>query len=486
MNERYVATLYQKIELSDNTFIFKRVGVLPDSYINLENGIEELTYFDGEKRLTLNSIECPYAIISDDEYCYGYPILMNHLQMDYPDITDEMELICKYMDEMSEVVNIAYYDEENDRVKLLTTNIEVLKNYEDIDTLFNIFCMEADSNEDKMISIPFNDIDKMIKCIDSKNYQFLKEKLIDLSKNIDEVDQIISKHILSNEENKSKEKDQEIDDIIEELMNLVGLDNIKNEIVKLSKYLKYKEKANKYLNLEQPNLHMFFTGNPGTGKTTVARIIGKLLYKMGYLKSNKVAEVTPKDLIAEYVGQTAPKTANFIKKNKGGVIFIDEAYVFAGKAQEFAEESLTEILKELEKNETVFIFAGYKDEMENFMKINPGFTSRIGYYLDYEDYTVEQLYEIFEIKTKQMGFIIEENLKLKVLDNLRKAKENKHFGNGRYIDKLINKIILEHGVNVENYKSRKKLITLTASDFNDDVAESLIYKSKIKKIGFGD
>ena len=106
---------------------------------------------------------------------------------------------------------------------------------------------------------------------------------------------------------------------------------------------------------------MFFTGNPGTGKTTVARIIGELLYKMGYLKNNNVIEITPKDLIAGYVGQTAIKTGELLKKNKGGLIFIDEAYILAGEANRFAGEALVEIIKELEKNETVFIFAGYKD-----------------------------------------------------------------------------------------------------------------------------
>jgi hypothetical protein len=205
---------------------------------------------------------------------------------------------------------------------------------------------------------------------------------------------------------------------------------------------------------------------------------------MGYVKSKKVAEITPRDLIAGYVGQTAIKTSKFIENNKGGVIFIDEAYVFSADAQEFAEEALVEIIKELEKKETVFIFAGYKDEMENFMNLNPGLTSRIGYYLDYKDYTNEQLLEIFNYKTKEMGFKIEEDLEEQINELISKQKNIKNFGNGRYIDKLINKIILEHSINTENIDDKESLLTLTKDDLTEDVKQSLIFKKKVKEIGF--
>ncbi len=495
MEEKFIVTVYKKIKLNENTFLFKKEGILTDAHIDLVDDLELLNYtneYDEQKQL--ECMENEYVVVSDNEYCYGYPMTIDDLKDLYPKLNYE-ELIEKYKEEISSSINLAYFDIQNDRVKLFVLNDKSFEEKEP-DELFSDFSVLFDSNFNNKIAIVEDDIKRAIDLIDKKQYKKLKEQLKELNKTIEEDTERAKTYFGESIKNMETEVEEEaepqkdisnsenIEKTLTRLYNLVGLDNIKEEIEKLLSFLSFRNKSEKYLNLEKPYLHMFFTGNPGTGKTTVARIISELLYELGYVKNKKIAEITPKDLIAEYVGQTGPKTAKVIKENKGGVIFIDEAYAFSSKAQDFAEEALIEILKELEKNETVFIFAGYKDEMKRFMEMNPGLTSRVGYYMEFNDYTEEELYQIFENKVASMGFVVEDSLKEIIKANLRSAKNNNHFGNGRYIDKLINKIILKHSINTEKYKRKDKLITLTDKDFTHKEEESLLFKTKTKEMGF--
>ena len=154
------------------------------------------------------------------------------------------------------------------------------------------------------------------------------------------------------------------------------------------------------INLEPLNLNMIFTGNPGTGKTTIARIIAGILYDLGYVKNTNFIETTAQDFIGGYVGQTALKTRTLLDEHKGAVIFIDEAYVFASGGQLYADEAIAEILKEMESKETVFIFAGYKEEMKKFIDMKSGLYSRVGSIIDFKDYTLDELMDIFDRKVK--------------------------------------------------------------------------------------
>ena len=276
---------------------------------------------------------------------------------------------------------------------------------------------------------------------------------------------------------------RDLPDILKELNELVGLNEIKEQINDLVYLLKFNQKAN--IDISKFNLHMIFTGNPGTGKTTVARMISDILYNLGYITQNKLVEVSSKDLIAEYVGQTAGKTYNVIKSAIGGVLFIDEAYAITGEGMKFGDECISTILKMMEdyKDKLIIIFAGYKDEMQKFASSNVGLNSRIGYTINFPDYTIDELLEIF-------GQLLERN-NLKITEEALKetrlivedAKEIENFGNARYINNMFQKILVSHAKNTDlTNKDDEKLYTITKEDIE---AEKLLANTYNKrKIGF--
>ena len=245
----------------------------------------------------------------------------------------------------------------------------------------------------------------------------------------------------------------------EALANIIGLDSVKDKVKQFEKYMLFKVKAEaKNLKLASSNLHMIFTGNPGTGKTTIARIMAKMLYDMGIISENKLIEVERKDLVAEYIGQTATKTSEVINKAMGGVLFVDEAYTLSTESKsDYGAEAIATLIKAMEdnKDKLVVIFAGYKDEMQRFLNINPGILSRIGYTFDFEDYTPNELIEIFYKKINSMGFHCTRDCEVKLNEIFSYFYKRKAFGNGRFVDKLIQATILKHSNN--NQENIEKL-----------------------------
>ena len=228
-----------------------------------------------------------------------------------------------------------------------------------------------------------------------------------------------------------------------------------------------------------------FAGPRGTGKTTVARLLSDILYNLGYTKKNKLVEVSAKDLIAEYVGQTAGKTYNVLKSAFGGVLFIDEAYsiVENGPNASFSSDCMTTILKVLEdqRDNLIVIFAGYEKQMENFIKFNPGLKSRIGYTIKFDDYTTQELLDIFKqlVRKNHLNITSEALEKVKYIIEMSKNVED--FGNARYINQIYQNILIAHSRNAENIEDYKNLMTITVEDINE---EELTVKNERRKIGF--
>ena len=276
---------------------------------------------------------------------------------------------------------------------------------------------------------------------------------------------------------------RDLPQILSELNEMIGLGKIKKQINNLVSLLKFNKRAN--IDISKFNLHMVFTGNPGTGKTTVARLFSDILYNLGYTKKNKLVEVSAKDLIAEYVGQTAGKTYNVLKSAFGGVLFIDEAYsiVETGSTSSFASDCMTTILKVLEdqKDNLIVIFAGYEKQMEKFIKFNPGLKSRIGYTIKFDDYTSQELIDIFKQLVEKNNLKITDEALKKVESIIETSKKVEDFGNARYINQIYQDILIEHSRNVENIENDENLMVITEDDIN---SEKLTAKNEARRIGF--
>lgn len=268
------------------------------------------------------------------------------------------------------------------------------------------------------------------------------------------------------------EKNKEIDEIFEEINELVGLDNVKEMLNDLVSLMKFKSKTEDSLKIKDTNLHMVFLGNPGTGKTTVARMVAGILYNLKYISKNKLVEVSAKDLIGEYVGQTAPKTNAVIEKALGGVLFIDEAYALASKGggNSFNEECIATLIQGMEnyRDDLVVIFAGYSKEMDAFLKSNSGIVSRIGYTMDFKDYTLDELILILKSMFKKAGFNVDVNAIIKAKKIIEEHRKTEGFGNARFVRNLYEKAIIKHATNTVNSNSKKVLKTIVAADITDD------------------
>ena len=231
------------------------------------------------------------------------------------------------------------------------------------------------------------------------------------------------------------------------LDDLIGLNRVKEEIATLVNYIKMKQMRDE-MSLKTPDVsyHCVFLGNPGTGKTTVARILAGIYKDLGVLKKGHLVETDRSGLVAEYVGQTAVKTNKIIDNALDGVLFIDEAYsLVQGGSEDYGSEAIATLLKRMEddRDRLVVILAGYTNEMEEFINSNPGLRSRFNRYIHFEDYTAEELYKIFLLNAEKNEYKLADDVKEYLLKKLEDVVANKpkDFGNARYIRNLFEKTV---------------------------------------------
>ena len=276
-------------------------------------------------------------------------------------------------------------------------------------------------------------------------------------------------------------------DILAELDNsLIGLTPVKTRIKETASLLLV-DKAREKLGLvnESPTLHMSFSGNPGTGKTTVALKMANLLFRLGYVRKGHLVTVTRDDLVGQYIGHTAPKTKEVLKKAMGGVLFIDEAYYLYRPENErdYGQEAIEILLQVMEnnRNDLVVILAGYKDKMDKFFESNPGFRSRIAHHIDFPDYSNNELLEIAEVMVASMNYKFNEESKKAMAEYIKIRKKQPHFANARSIRNAIDRARLRQANRVFN-SSEGPIGASFLSQIEDiDIRQSRVFSGGIDK-----
>ena len=269
-------------------------------------------------------------------------------------------------------------------------------------------------------------------------------------------------------------------DPYEELEDLIGLDNVKQEVKSLANFVKLqKQRQEKGMKTPKMSYHLVFTGSPGTGKTTVARIVARIYKDLGILKTGHTVETDRSGLVAEYVGQTATKTNAIVDSALNGVLFIDEAYALVpeNESNDYGQEAISTLLKRMEddRDKLVVIIAGYTNEMKRFIDSNPGLQSRFNRYINFPDYTAKELVRIFHMYMKKNQYTISDEADEMLKEKLDYAVEHKdrNFGNARYVRNVFEKSIQMQANRLEGKSnlSDRELTEITASDIEKAFAQ---------------
>jgi len=275
---------------------------------------------------------------------------------------------------------------------------------------------------------------------------------------------------------------ENIEDLKKELSGYIGLTTVKAEVDQLINWIRVEQMRKSHgLPTSELTLHMVFSGNPGTGKTMIARLMARIFHSLGILSKGQLIEVDRGDLVAGYVGQTAIKTKEVIKKAMGGVLFIDEAYALTNRGEnDFGGEAVDTLLKAMEdhRDDLVVIVAGYIAPMEKFLHSNPGLESRFNRFIDFPDYTLDEMMAIFDMRCEGAGYTVDEKARKalsELIDQESKA-DVKGFGNARGVRNLFETAIARQADRLGEYEgeiTRDMLMLLTEEDITgvpDEIA----------------
>lgn len=343
-----------------------------------------------------------------------------------------------------------------------------------------------------------NDRDKMIekqmeviRTLTQNNLRRLSSDLFGTGKesHLSDIDKELSKiekeleikdaEMMKNSKNEEKEESKEeiappekIEDLLKELHSYIGLENIKVEVESLVNMVKVHGLRKEHgLPTVDMSLHMVFSGNPGTGKTMIARLMARIYKSLGILSKGQLVEVDRSGLVAGYVGQTAGKTQAAVEKALGGVLFIDEAYALTYKKEgnDFGQEAVDTLLKMMEDNrdDLVVIVAGYDGLMDEFIRSNPGLESRFNRYLHFDDYTIDEMLQIFDMRVNGGGYTLNDDARDEVKAFIEKENDDPiSFGNARGVRNLFEQVLVQQANRLakETEITRESLMEISCQD----------------------
>jgi len=279
----------------------------------------------------------------------------------------------------------------------------------------------------------------------------------------------------------TERKETNTDEVLERLdRELVGLVPVKTRIREIADLLVVDRLRHRFgIDSTRPTLHMCFTGSPGTGKTTVALRMAELLHRLGYLAKGHLVDVTRDDLVGQYIGHTAPKTKEVLKRAMGGVLFVDEAYYLYRQENErdYGQETIEILLQvmENERENLVVILAGYKDRMDQFFQSNPGMGSRIAHHIHFPDYTLDELVEIGRLMLEEQKYELSQDAEKAFRDYLERRMHQPRFANARSVRNALERARLRHATRVVRQRDKKVSKTDLMRIEAEDILKSRVF-----------